>query len=302
MLTPKQIKQLRVELFQRYLLAGSGVHLGLKAGNGYVPRETRPYQPGDPARLINHQATAADPEHTLMVRTRYEEHDLRATLVVDLYGGAHWGGGDAVLRKTQVLQAAAETVIEVLFYQRDSFGLQVLAKAIGAVRPGRDPRKRNRALELIRTADPGGASQLGTTLTNLGQRRRPTELIVVLSDFLAPGWEEGLRRLALRHEVWAIQVRDSWDEALPNVGPLSVVDPRSGKTVILHTEDPAVRERYNAKAAAKQAKAERIFREAKARHLRIYTGPNWFDELVQFLRYRPRRTTQSERRSHAVAS
>lgn len=299
MLTPKQIKRLRVELFQRYSLAGSGIHLGLKAGNGYEPKETRPYQPGDPARLINWQATAAQPDDTLMVRTRYEEHDLRATLVVDLYGGAHWGGGKAALRKTQVLQAAAETVIEVLFYQRDSFGLQVLAETIGAMRPGRDPRNRNRALELIRTANPGGASQLGATLTALGQRRRPKELIVVLSDFLIPGWEEGLRRLALRHEVLVIQVRDSWDSALPNVGPLPVL--HEGKTVIVHTEDPVVRERYNAAAAAKQTKTEQVFCEAKGRHLLIDTGADWFDGFVQSLQHRPRRASTSERRQNAVA-
>ena len=56
----------------------------------------------------------------------------------------------------------------------------------------------------------GGASALATL--------RHRSIVVVLSDFIAEGWERPLRRLAARHELVAITVDDPREHELPESG------------------------------------------------------------------------------------
>ena len=54
--------------------------------------------------------------------------------------------------------------------------------------------------------------------------------MVVLSDFLAEGWEQPLRQLGVRHDVVAIAVEDPRESELPDAGWLDLEDAETGAT------------------------------------------------------------------------
>jgi hypothetical protein len=75
-----------------------------------------------------------------------------------------------------------------------------------------------------------------------------------VSDFLVPGcWENPLRALASRQDVVAIEVIDPRELDLPDVGPLAVADPETGRRRIIDTGDATLRVRYADAAQAGRA-------------------------------------------------
>ena len=53
----------------------------------------------------------------------------------------------------------------------------------------------------------------------------------------SPGWEAPLARLAQRHEVLAVWLRDPREEELPPIGPLVLEDAETGEQVYVDTRD-----------------------------------------------------------------
>jgi hypothetical protein len=63
----------------------------------------------------------------------------------------------------------------------------------------------------------------------------------VVSDFIAPPFTEELRRLAARHDVVCVALRDRLDTELPAAGLVALKDPESGQTVVLDTSSARVK-------------------------------------------------------------
>ncbi len=124
------------------------------------------------------------------------------------------------------------------------------------------------------------------------QLRRPG-LVVVVSDFLdedVAGLVPVLRRLAVRHQVLAVEVRDPVESRLPDVGALGVVDPETGDALVLDTADPALRQAYAEVAEEHAAAVTAALRAAGVQHVRVTTGGDWVGELARFV-LRSRRTS-----------
>jgi len=135
----------------------------------------------------------------------------------------------------------------------------------------------------------GGASapagtDLARALEALRRPQRRRGLVVVVSDFLSVdlSWERPLRALAGRHDVLAIEVIDPLELALPNVGPLAVVDPETGALFELPTHSRRFRARYEQAAARHRDDVAAALRAAGASHLRLRTDTDWLVEIARY--------------------
>jgi uncharacterized protein (DUF58 family) len=110
-------------------------------------------------------------------------------------------------------------------------------------------------------------------------------MAVVVSDFLVPPqeWLRPMRKLAVRHDVLAIEVLDPRELALPDVGVLELVDPETGRAHEVQTADPGLRERYAQAAAGQRAEIAAALRHAGAAHLRLRTDSDWLLDIVRFV-------------------
>src|SRR3569832_786652 len=113
--------------------------------------------------------------------------------------------------------------------------------------------------------------------------RRPRGALLVLSsDFawLADAHETQLARLAARFDVWAIQIVDAAERALPEMGAACFHDMASGQRVWLDTGEPAVRNAARSAFADHLAgQAARLVR-AGVRHQQVDSDA---DDLVALL-------------------
>ena len=114
-------------------------------------------------------------------------------------------------------------------------------------------------------------------------------LVIVVSDFRgAIDWQPALLRLAGRHTVLAVEIRDPREQELADVGVLRLVDPETGNQLRVDTGDAQLRERFAEAAADERAALVRLLSDAGARHVALSTDGDWLRPLAGFLRRRAR--------------
>jgi uncharacterized protein (DUF58 family) len=234
--------------------------------------EVRMYQAGDDFRSIDWNVSAR--MGTPFVKTFTEERELTLLLVVDLSGSTRFGdpvtkAGLAVEVGSVLALAAAE--------QNDRVGALFFTDAVEHVVP---PRKgRRHALRVIRDLiafEPKGKrTDLGAGLTYAGRLLKHRSIVVVMSDFIAEGWERPLRRIASRHDVVAITVDDPREAQLPESGWIELSDAETGQRVLVDTGNRGVRERIARLAERRQAERKRALTASGADHLGLVTGRDY---------------------------
>jgi uncharacterized protein (DUF58 family) len=260
-----------------------GDYLGLLPGPGTEPGESREYRPGDDVRRMDWPVTARTT--VPHVRQTIVDRELETWLAVDLSASLDFGTATCLKRDLAIAAVAAVSHLTVRGGNR--IGAVVGTGAATHRIPARSGRTSAQALlrAVARTQRPaaGGRTDLAGLIDALNRPPRRRGMAVVVSDFLAPtGWERPLRRLAVRHDVLAVEVLDPRELELPDVGVLELVDPESGLVHEVQTT-PGVRARYARAAAEQRATIAAALRHAGVGHLRLRTDSDWLLDIVRFV-------------------
>lgn len=275
-----------------------GQHRGLLPGPGSEVSGSREYRPGeDEVRRMDWAVTArtAVPH----VREVDADRELTTWLVVDASPSMEFG--TAELDKRELAVAAVAAVGFLTAGNGNRLGAQVLTP--GGLRRFPARSGRTHLLSLLRAllAAPrtGGYDEqtapvappaLGDALAVMKRVATRRGLVVVVSDFLdglpddpwiAPPWELALRRLAVRHQVLAVEVTDPRELELPDVGLITLVDPETGRRREVCTGDRRLRDRYAAAAAAQRDQVRQVLRRCGANHLPLRTDRDWSADIVR---------------------
>jgi uncharacterized protein (DUF58 family) len=256
-----------------------GDHQGLVLAAGTDFGEAREYRIGDDVRRMDWNLTARTTiPH---VRETIAERELESWLVVDRTASMDFGTAKCEKREVAIGAVAA------FAFLNNRAGNRTGAVLVDSpTRPTvHQPRSgRNAVLALLHTlvTKEGGAGDLASSLIATDRMARRRGLVVVVSDFLdSSEWRTPLRRLAGRHQVIAVEVRDPREDELPPVGLLTLVDPETGRRVEVQTDNAKLRARFAEAAAAQRKQVERAVRAAGARHVALSTERDWFIDLVR---------------------
>lgn len=260
-----------------------GDYLGLLSGAGSQAGESREYHVGDDVRRMDWPVTA----RTTVPHIRQTEADreLEAWLAVDMSPSLSFGTARCTKRD---LAIAAATAISHLVVRGGNRIGAVVSDGMRLRRlPARSGRGNAEALlrRIVATKPAMSDTQtdLAPLLDALLRPARRRGQVVVISDFLGePGWGAMLRRLAVRHDVLAIEVVDPRELELPDVGVLAVSDIETGAVHEVRTTKE-LRAKYQAAAAAQRAAIAAEIRGAGAAQLRLSTDSDWLLEMVRFV-------------------
>jgi uncharacterized protein (DUF58 family) len=260
-----------------------GDYLGLLPGPGSEPGESREYRPGDDVRRMDWPVTARTT--VPHVRQTIADRELETWLAVDLSASLDFGTADCLKRDLAIAAAAAVAHLTVRGGNRIG---AVTGTGDAIIRlPARPGRKDAQGLlrAIARTPSKAGRADLGALIDSLNRPPRRRGLAAIISDFLAPPpqWARPLRKLAVRHDVLAVEVLDPRELELPDVGVLAVADPESGIVHEVQTGDPRLRRRYAEAAAAQRTAIADAIRGAGASHLRLRTDSDWLLDIVRFV-------------------
>jgi uncharacterized protein (DUF58 family) len=266
------------------LLAGD--YRSAFAGVGSELFQVRPSEAGDDVRRIEWNVTART--GIPHVRVELAERVLVTWLVIDASASMSFGTADR--RKADV----AEGVAMAVGYAATRRGNRLGTIAFGAEPLVERPRQGRRALldamELLRGLPPAGTGTLREALELADRVTRQRALVVIVSDFRGPpDWRAPLLRLAGRHAVLAVEVRDPREQELADVGELRLVDPETGRQLRVDTSDRRLRERFATAAADERRALVASLSTAGAKHVALSTEGDWLRPLAGFLR-RGRRT------------
>ncbi|HZB31698.1 MAG TPA: DUF58 domain-containing protein [Streptosporangiaceae bacterium] len=260
-----------------------GDHRTVHRGSGIDFTGSRPYVDGDDARHIDWNVTARLDEPYLRVFT--EDRDLTVWLVLDR--SASMAAGRPGRGKHDVLAELA--LVLARMFGRGGNRVGALLFDTGMLRvvpPGTSRRHALRiGAELERTsaaARGGATTDLAEMIDAAGRLARRRALIVVLSDFIGDGdWEHSLQRLVRRHEVVALRIVDTADDALPEAGLIVVEDAETGEQLIVDSADPLLRVRFRAAVDTRDARLTAGMRRAGVPVHRIDTDRDLVEALVE---------------------
>jgi uncharacterized protein (DUF58 family) len=254
-------------------------------GRGLDFEESRLYSPGDDIRDMDWRTTARTGRPHLKIYR--EERQPTVHLVIDRGATMRFG----TRRRLKVAQAARVAAL-LAFAAAGRNG--VIGATLWDAQDQEVPPRHGRlaALALIEQAaapcpplaDPASTEPLHHVdrLAALEASLPRGAQLVVISDFswLTDAHEPLLARLAARFEVWAIQVVDAAERALPDMGRVRFHDMASGQGVWLDTAQASVR------SACQSAWAQRLDTQATrlarvgVRHQRVNSET---DDLVALL-------------------
>ena len=265
------------------LLAGD--YRSAFAGVGTELWQVRPYEPGDDVRRIEWNVTARTGRPH--VRVELAERVLVTWLILDASASMAFGTGER--RKADV----AEGVAIAVGWAATRRGNRLGTIAFGGQQQVERPRQGRRALldtlQLLRQLPPGGTGTLAGALELADRVARQRALLVVVSDFRGPpDWRQPLLRLAGRHTVLAVEIRDPREQELADVGELRLVDPETGRQLRVDTGDRNLRERFAAAAAEERRTLVAMLASAGVRHVALSTEGDWLRPLAGFIRQRRR--------------
>jgi len=261
------------------LLAGD--YRSAFAGIGSELWQMRPCQPGDDVRRIDWNTTARTGEPH--VRVELAERVLVTWLVVD--ASASMAFGTAERRKADVAEGVALAVGHAATRRGNRLGLVTLGDEVRFEPPRQGRPALLDALRLLRSTPAGGAAPLRDALELADRLARQRALVVIVSDFRGQrDWRPPLLRLAGRHAVLAVEIRDRREQELPAVGELRLVDPESGRMLRVDTSDGRLRERFAAAAAEERKSLVAELASSGARHVVLSTEGDWLRPLAAVLR------------------
>jgi uncharacterized protein (DUF58 family) len=256
------------------------------AGVGSELWQVRPYEPGDDVRRIEWNVTART--GVPHVRVELAERVLVTWLVLDASASMAFGTGER--RKADVAEGVAVAVGYAATRRGNRLGTIAFGEEAQVERPRQGRRALLETLRLLRDLPPGGNGSLRGALELADRVATQRSLVIVVSDFRGPQeWRLPLLRLAGRHTVLAVEVRDPREQELADVGELRLVDPETGRHLRVDTSDRRLRERFAAAASEERRALTASLASAGVGHVALSTEGDWLRPLTAFLR-RGRRT------------
>ena len=267
------------------LLAGQ--YKSVFRGRGMEFDEVREYQPGDDVRTIDWNVTART--GLPFIKRFCEERELTVVFLVDVSASGAFGSGDR--SKLDMLVEVAALLMFSAIKNNDKVGLLTFCDDVLDYYP---PRKgKANVLHLIRelvAADPvTRPTNLAAPLEFLAKVQKRRSVAFLLSDLLAPPARRALAMGNRRHDLIAITVTDPREDALPEVGFVTLRDAETGRTVELDTRHPAVRAMFQTRAAQRNQQRSELLRKAGVDELPIRTDEGYLSSLQRFFRARERR-------------
>ncbi len=250
----------------------SGEFRSVFRGQGMEFAEVRAYEQGDDFRAIdwNVSARLGSP----YVKTFTEERELTLLLVVDQ--SASTRVGVPVTKAARSVEVAAVLALAGA-REQDRVGAILFSDRIEhVVRPAKG---RRHALRLIRDLLAFSSERRGTNLVQaihfasrvLGHR----SVVIILSDFLAEGWEKAIRELAVRHDVIALTVDDPREVDPPSAGWVEMEDAENGRRALVNTGSARALRRWKAAAEARRTQRAERLRAAGVEHIALDLGADY---------------------------
>lgn len=291
----KKVRQVEVRTRRLVDDTLAGSYHSVFKGRGMNFDEVREYVPGDEIRTIDWNVTART--GTPHVKKFTEERELTIILMIDISGSGCFGSG--AQSKRELMAELGSVLAFSAVRNNDKVGLILFSDFVELFIP---PAKgRSHILRVIREIlffqAKGRGTDIADALDLINRVAKRKCVTFLISDFCLPGnHEETLEALrpklqatGRRHDLIAVSIRDPREQALPDVGWITIEDAETGEQIALNTSDKRTRNAYTSLATTRFDQLARTTRSAGIDLLEISTDQPYLGTLLNFFGVRKKK-------------
>ncbi|BBG65968.1 hypothetical protein NNO_1265 [Hydrogenimonas sp.] len=273
----RKTRELLIKTRRRLFGQNIGNNISAFRGNGLDFAELKEYSYGDDVRKINWNVTAREQKPYINVFN--EERELNIVIAFILGGTIHFG---SVRQKKEVM---AE-ILGLLSFSaiNNSDRVTTLFFDSGVERyfkPTKNPKSIFATMEHALDVDVlGRKTDLQALADYLLKSVRARSVVLLIGDFYE---KADLSFLAAKHELYAIIVRDPFEERPSFDGEYDLVDPVSGEHSVIDIDRDLLSEYRKVLESHDEALYEE-FAANRIAHTKIYTDEDPFIKLVELLK------------------
>ncbi|HWU54231.1 MAG TPA: DUF58 domain-containing protein [Rhizomicrobium sp.] len=286
------LRRLQLPVARRLEGLLQGEYRSPSRGDGLDLADLREYQFHDDVRRIDWNATAR--LDVPYVRDYLEDREISVWFLLDMSPSMRFEG--VSVSKHTVLVDFTLLMCRLLLGRGNRAGAMIFSGKIDRLIPANGGRRQLlHILNEVATHRPSpGSTDLRQVLKEAAGTIRRRSLIFVVSDFIsAPGWEDSLIPLSMRHDVVAVRLTDPLETRLPDLGFLTFQDAETGEQLFVDTHAKSFRSRFAAAADTRERALREAFERAGMDVLELATEDDVTDALIRFCDLRK----QSLRRS-----
>ncbi|MGB8489755.1 MAG: DUF58 domain-containing protein [Bacteroidales bacterium] len=280
----KKVRRIEIKArgLTRHIFAGE-YHSAFK-GRGIAFSEVREYQYGDDVRNIDWNVTAR--LNHPYIKIYEEERELTVMLLVDVSGSGNFG--TVASFKRDVMTEVAAVLSFSALYNNDKIGVIFFSDIIEKFIPPQKGRKHILRIirELLDFAPASNSTNLSVPLRYLTNAIKKRCTAFLISDFLAPDFEEALRIVSNKHDVVALNVSDPLETALPDVGFIKVADSETGDERWVDTSSSRARSAYSHWWNTHIGTIRNSFRRCGVDYTELNTKDDYVKPLIQLFENR----------------
>ena len=280
----KKVRKIEIKTKELSKHLFSGEYNSTFKGRGMSFSEVRAYNYGDDVRNIDWNVTArtGDPH----VKVFEEERELTVVFLIDMSKSSFFGTVNQF--KSEINTEICATLAFSALNNNDKVGAILFTDEVEKYIP---PKKgRQHILRIIKEMIYFNPSHSGTNINDsliyLNNVTKKKSICLLLSDFMAEGYEDALRIASKRHDIIGIKVFDDLEEKLPNVGLIKVEDAETGEKKLVDTSSASVRNKYNAYFTEHNDYYQQAFRKAGSSVININTREDYVKHLLRFFKSR----------------
>lgn len=275
----KKVRRIEIKArgLTRHIFAGE-YHSAFK-GRGIAFSEVREYQYGDDIRSIDWNVTARF-NHPY-IKIFEEERELTVMLLIDVSGSGKFGTTGGF--KRDVMTEIAAVLSFSAIFNNDKTGVVFFSDKVEKFIPPLKGRKH--ILRIIREMLDFRSESRKTNLneplrflTNVIKKRCTA---FIISDFIAPGFEESLKIASNKHDIVAVRVADPVEKDFPDIGLIKVVDSENGLEKWIDTSSAKVRKAYALWWNEHFNSISNVFKRCGVDNISLDTGEDYVKPLIK---------------------
>lgn len=283
--TKELLKKVRkIEIKTRRLsnhIFGGEYHSTFK-GRGMTFSEVRQYQYGDDIRAIDWNVTARYNEP--YVKIFEEERELTMMLMVDV-SGSELFGTSTQFKKDTVTEIAATLAFSAI-QNNDKVGLILFSDQIELYIPPKKGKSHVLRIirELIEFKPKSRRTNINEALKFLSSVMKKKAIVFMLSDFVDENYERNLKIVGNKHDLTGIRIYDKFDEEIPNLGMVPLLDNETSEIKLINTSSKSVRTKYKANALRLKDEFETSFKKSGLGTINVRVDESYVKKLLGYFK------------------
>jgi uncharacterized protein (DUF58 family) len=254
-----------------------GNNASIFQGEGFEFSELREYVYGDDVRKIDWKTTAKLGKP--FVKIYKEERELNVVVVSMLGGSVYFG---TVKQKSDIIAEVVATLGFSAVKNTDLFSHMIFADKLYEIsKPSKKLFSVHKAVEDIVEFDPiGKEGDFSALVETLHNRLKKKSLLFIISDFVG---DIDLKILSKKHDVFAVMVRDKFEENPSELGYLRLID-MENKQSFEGDVDSVTLKNYKKALHDNDEKLYKQFKKQGIRFTKIYTHEDPALKLMKRMR------------------